>query len=179
MEDIKLSKDKYIFFKNLEDYLGETLIFYGSIKRIDYFNESSDIDITVITDNVNSVLIKLTNYLKIDKNKITKIYQKFNQEDKLIYGYKIKYIDEEKNLNFDILVYNKKYSKEVLQNIYEINNLPFYVTFMLYILKTIYYKLNLISKKKFLDIKNFIFYMYFNKKINWNKSTSFMTTIII
>ena len=65
MEAIKerLSEYKYDFFTNLQNYLGSELIFYGSIKRYDYFKESSDIDITVITDNTKSILSKLQNYL--------------------------------------------------------------------------------------------------------------------
>ena len=64
MEAIKerLSEYKYDFFTNLQNYLGSELIFYGSIKRYDYFKESSDIDITVITDNTKSILSKLQNY---------------------------------------------------------------------------------------------------------------------
>ena len=105
MEDIKdrLTNYKYNFFTNLQNYLGNDLIFYGSIKRYDYFDKSSDIDITVITDNIKSTISKLKNYLKIDKEKIKKIFQKLKKnENTIITGYKLKYEDKEKYLLFDI-----------------------------------------------------------------------------
>ena len=56
MEDIKerLGIEKYTFLKNMENYIENKLIFFGSIKRVDFFSENSDIDIVIITDNVNS-----------------------------------------------------------------------------------------------------------------------------
>jgi predicted nucleotidyltransferase len=170
----KINNSQYNFLKSLQTYLGEDLFFYGSINRIDYFRDSSDLDIAVITDNIYSIKNKLIHYLNINKKEIKKIYQKF--DSKMIKGYKIKYTD--KYNNFDLLLYDKQYEKNVLQNIYDINNMPFYITFVLLILKMIYYKLKIISKTLFLDIKNFIFYVYFNKKIDFNQK-NFMTTILI
>ena len=34
----------------LQDYLDTELLFYGSIKRLDYFKNNSDIDIAIITE---------------------------------------------------------------------------------------------------------------------------------
>jgi|688.fasta_scaffold768409_2 predicted nucleotidyltransferase len=181
MEDIKdrLTNYKYNFFTNLQNYLGNELIFYGSIKRYDYFDKSSDIDITVITDNIKSTMSKLKNYLKIDKEKIKKIFQKFKKnENTIITGYKIKYENKEKNLVFDILIYDEMYRKDIMNNINEINNLPKYIVFLLCIIKYLYYTLNLLSHNTFLDIKNFIFNCYFNNMINFNKR-NMMTTIIL
>ena len=69
MEDIRdrLGEDKYSFFRDLQNYLDTELIFFGSIKRVDFFKNSSDVDIIIITDNVVSILSKVQNYLQIDK----------------------------------------------------------------------------------------------------------------
>ena len=126
MEDIKdrLGEYKYNFFTNLQNYLGTELYFYGSIKRVDYISNSSDIDILVITDNVKSMLSKIQTYLNINKDKTQKIFQQYSVYDKgIITGYKIKYEIDENGIEFDLLVYDDKYRKAVLQNIYDINNL--------------------------------------------------------
>ena len=181
MEYIKerLGDYKYYFLKNLQDYVGTELIFYGSIKRCDYFEENSDIDIAIITDNMNGTLEKLQSFLNIKKSNIKKILQKFNDDSlNVIYGYKIKYADLTNNLTFDILVYDEKYKKYVLENINDINNLPFYMVIILTIVKVFFYKLRLMSKSCYLYLKSLIFYTYFNKKFRlYNKNL--MTTIII
>ena len=94
MEDIKdrLGDYRYNYFTSLQKYLDTELYFYGSIKRFDYFDNGSDIDITVITDNVNSTLSKLQNYLNAKKSEVKKIYQKFgiNRNPKICYGHRNK-----------------------------------------------------------------------------------------
>lgn len=181
MEEIKdrLGDYKYNFFKNLQDYLDTELIFYGSIKRADYFSNASDIDITVITDNVPSILSRLQNYLKINKADIKKIYQKYYETSTdVVSGYKIKYSDPENDLVFDILIYDEIYRSTVMENINAINNLPTYMIIILLILKFIYYSLYLIPKSYFLYFKNYLFYMYFNKKIGVYKKNHASTIIL-
>lgn len=168
MEDIKdrLGDYRYNYFLNLQKYLDTELYFYGSIKRYDYFQKGSDIDITVITDNVNSTLSKVQNYLNIKKTEIKKIYQKFYIRSKsMVVGYKIKYEDKEHNFSFDILIYDEKYRKSVLENLNDINNLPGYMIVILVIIKILYYSLSIISKDIYLYLKNAIFHMYFNQTI--------------
>ena len=181
MEDIKdrLTNYKYNFLTNLQNYLGNDLIFYGSIKRYDYFDKSSDIDIAIITENIKSTISKLKNFLKIDKEKLKKIFQKFKKnENTIITGYKFKYEDKENNFVFDILIYDEIYRKHIMNNINEINNLPKYMIFLLCIIKYLHYTLNLLTHDVFLNIKNFIFNCYFNNIINFSKK-NFMTTIIL
>ena len=168
MEDIKdrLGEYKYNYFTNLQNYLDTELYFYGSIKRFDYISNSSDIDIIVITDNVKSMLSKIQTYLNVSKDKTQKIFQQYSVYDKeVITGYKIKY--NENNIEFDLLVYDDKYRKVVLQNIYDINNLPLYMITILYILKILYYKLHLISRRIYIDLKNLIFACYFNGELRY------------
>jgi predicted nucleotidyltransferase len=175
MEDIKdrLGEYKYNFFTNLQNYLGTELYFYGSIKRVDYISNSSDIDILVITDNVKSMLSKIQTYLNINKDKTQKIFQQYSVYDKgIITGYKIKYEIDENGIEFDLLVYDDKYRKAVLQNIYDINNLPFYIITILYILKILYYKLQLISKKIYNNLKCHLFACYFNGELRYYNKES-------
>lgn len=181
MEDIKdrLGEYRYNYFTNLQNYLDTDLYFYGSIKRYDYFEKGSDIDITVITDNVNSTVSKLKNYLNSKKSDVKKIYQKFYENpNKVVVGYKIKYQDDKNKLNFDILIYDEKYRDIIIENIDAINNLPFYIIILLVILKVIYYNLSLISKELYLRLKSLIFTSYFSKQIIlYDKSLA--TTIIL
>ncbi len=179
MEDIKdrLGEYKYKFFKNLQKYLDTELYFYGSIKRIDYFSNSSDVDIVVITDNVKSMLSKVQNYLNISKDKTKKIFQQHRVNDKgVIVGYKIKYKNAENGIEFDLLVYDEKNRKDVLQHIYDINNFPLYIIIPVYILKILYYKLHLITKQTYINSKSRVFDYYFNGIRHFNKE---MTQVIM
>lgn len=166
MDDIKnrLTDFKYNFLSKMKEYLDTDLFFYGSIKRLDYFESNSDIDIAILTDNPSSMLAKIKNYLNIKNRKIRKIYQTFNNYPSLIDGYKLTYKDDENNWGFDLVIYNEKYRDIVIKDIFYINNLPFYITSLLYILKFLYYKLNLISKSIFLEAKTRLFSLVLNKQ---------------
>ena len=166
MEDIKdrLGEYKYNFFTNLQNYLETELYFFGSIKRVDYFSNSSDIDIIVITDNVKSMLSKIQSYLNVNKDNTQKIFQQYNVNDKgIITGYKIKY--NENDIEFDLLIYDDKFRNAVLQNINDINNLPFYIITILYLLKILYYKIHLISRNIYNKLKCHLFACYFNGEL--------------
>jgi predicted nucleotidyltransferase len=176
MEDIKdrLGEYKYNFFTNLQNYLETELYFYGSIKRVDYISNASDVDILVITDNVKSMLSKIRTYLNINKDKTKKIFQQHSVYDKgMIIGYKIKYEIDENGIEFDLLVYDEKNRKAVLQNVYDINNFPLYIIVPLYILKILYYKLHFISKQIYNNLKCHLFACYFNGELRYyNKESS-------
>ena len=51
MENIynNISQDKKIFLKKLEQYIENKLYFFGSIQRLDYFEDKSDIDVCIFT----------------------------------------------------------------------------------------------------------------------------------
>jgi predicted nucleotidyltransferase len=173
MDDIKerLGDYRYKYFYNLQKYLDTDLYFYGSIKRYDYFKNASDVDVTIITDNVDSTLSKLKNYLHVKKSKVQKVFHKFLKSSKsLVVGYKITYEDKEHNLFFDILIYDEKYRNVIIDNVNSINNLPFYIIFILTIIKTLHYSLGLITEKYYVYLKNGVFHMYFNKTYLYNKS---------
>ena len=166
MDDIKnrLTDYKYNFLLNMKEYLDTDFMFYGSIKRLDYIENNSDIDIAILTDNPSSMLAKIKNYLNIKNTKIRKIYQTFNNTSSLINGYKFTYNDNENNWGFDVVIYDEIYRDIIIKDIYYINNLSFLITITLYILKVLYYKLHLISKTTFLETKTKIFSLVLHKK---------------
>jgi len=158
----KLDEYKYNFLVDLQNHLNQDLIFYGSINRMDYFKNNSDIDIAIITDNTHSVLFKIQHYLNVDKTNIKKIYQQFNKKTtNIVRGYKIKYKDVENNFRFDLVVYDEKYRTFVLDNIYKHNTMPILLSALLCILKFLFYKLYLFPKSFFMQIKNAIFYFQY------------------
>ena len=164
MEDIRdrLGEYKYSFFINLQNYLDTELHFFGSIKRNDFFENASDIDIIIVTDNVKSILFKAQNYLNIDKSTVQKIFQQYSVHDKgIITGYKIKYENKDEGISFDLLIYDEIYRKDVIKNIDDINNLPLYMVIILCIIKILYYKLHFISKSMYLYLKSSLFFCYF------------------
>ena len=92
--------------------------------------------------------------------------------------YKIKYKDIFKNIEFDLLVYDEKYRKSVMQNVNDINNLPFYIIAVLYILKYLHYTLQLIRKSVYNNWKCLLFHWYFNKKIKFYDKEHSSTIIL-
>jgi predicted nucleotidyltransferase len=172
MEDIKnkLGDDKYYFLKNLQDYIGTELIFFGSIKRCDFMKENSDIDIAIISDNIDSTLKKLQFFLNLSDNKIRKIIQKIPNKSTIIYGYKTNYKNTKGDirLSLEIIIYDEKYRKDIIVNINKINNFPIYILIPLIILKFLYYKLNIISKDLFKFLKKKLMNTYLHQELDEN-----------
>jgi len=180
MNDIKdrLGDYKYNFFTNLQNYIDSELLFFGSIKRFDFFPNSSDIDIIIIADNVNEMISKVHNYLQLKKTEVKKIYQRFSKNSGgVITGYKIKYNEPTNDCAFDLLIYDEKYREVVTQNINDINNMEPYMVAVLYIVKYVYYRLGLITNSMYLYLKNALFHMYFTGTILYKKE--FSQTIIV
>ena len=69
METTKNEMDTYskIFFFKLGNYLDTQIYYFGSIQRNDYFPGKSDIDVDLFTYNTQSTIIKLQNFLGIEK----------------------------------------------------------------------------------------------------------------
>jgi predicted nucleotidyltransferase len=174
MEDIKdrLGEYRYNFLKKLENYIGAELIFFGSVKRCDYFEENSDIDIAIISDNVQDTLTKIKFFFDINNSKIRKIFQKFpndnNDNNNIVYGYKTNYNDYSNNLSLEIILYDEKYRKQVMKSVNNINNFPFYITYFLMIIKLFYYKFNLISNETYKCIKNILMENYLKQDLHDN-----------
>jgi predicted nucleotidyltransferase len=170
MEDIKerLSEQNYYFLKKLQEYIGSELIFFGSIKRCDFLQKYSDIDIAIISDNIENTLVKLQNFLNLPDQKIRKIFQKFPNTTNIVHGYKTNYNDINNNLSLEIILYDEKYRTHVINSVNNINNFPFYITYILFIIKILYYELNMISNKLFKYIKSFLMENYLNQQLHDN-----------
>lgn len=176
MENIEQIKDKlsdydYKFLTNLQRYIDTELIFFGSIKRCDFFMGKSDIDIAIITDNVESVKKKLQNYLNIGKSKIKRSMQKIPNSQNVVYGYKINYDDEENHLYLEIIIYDEQYRNFIINNIDRTNNLPFYITIIYFILKFLTYYLPIFSVDILKYCKNIVMNNYLNQSLSKNLIT--------
>ena len=151
----KLPEDVEIFLNNLKQYLDNPIYFYGSIQRPDYMS-GSDLDVDIFTDNEISTIEKLSHYLNIPNYKFKKTISKYNNDHTVIYGHKIMYTSKELSLPIEFAIYNEKNKTQVLRQHNSKVELPFYITFALLILKTIYYKLHLIDQPTYANFKNTI-----------------------
>jgi len=61
------------FLTQLSDYLGIPLLYYGSIQRADFFEGHSDIDVDVFTDNEDSTLNMMQQFMKRPSYKFKKV----------------------------------------------------------------------------------------------------------
>jgi predicted nucleotidyltransferase len=177
MEDIKnkLTEENYLFLKKLQDYIGIELLFMGSIKRYDFLHKYSDIDIVIISDNIEDTIVKLQNFLNLPKRKIKLLYQKIPENDNIVYGYKTNYNDFDNNLRLEIILYDEKYRKIMVQYVKTTSNLPFFITYLLFIIKKMYYELNLLSSEFFTNIKYFIIKNYLKFYHNQQVYDDFIT----
>jgi hypothetical protein len=152
----KLTSEQMKFFKKLSNYLDTKLYYYGSIQRNDYFFGTSDIDVCIFTNNNTETKHKLLSFLGLKKNEYKKIVYKLQQSNKLVYGYKIKYKNEEKNINVEFAIYNENDKKDVLKEHNFKKDLPFYISWLLIMNKFLYYNLKIMPKKMYYDCKHFI-----------------------
>ena len=176
MENIEKIKNNltdydYKFLSNLQRYIDTELIFFGSIQRCDFFIGKSDIDIAIITDNVESVKKKLQNYLNIGKSKIKKSMQKIPNSNEVVYGYKINFDDEKNNLYLEIIIYDEKYRNFIINNIEKTTNLPFYITIIYLILKFFTYYLPIFPNDFLKSCKNFVMNFYLEQTLRKNLIT--------
>ena len=168
MNNIKdrLGIDKYNFLQSLEYFIDNKLIFFGSIQRIDFFKENSDIDVAIITDNVSSTIKKLQSFLNIDDNKLRTIVQKIPNKNTIIHAYKTNYTNQDIDLDMELIIYDSKYKEDILMHIYNINNFPMYITIPLIILKCFFYKLNIIPSDLFKYLKVFLMQNYLKQDLD-------------
>lgn len=175
----RLGIEKYIFLKKLEQYIENELIFFGSIKRLDYFQENSDVDVAIITDNLLSTVKKLQTFLDLDDTKMRTVIQKVPNKNSIIYGYKTNYSNENNGLDIEIIIYDSKYKNEIIDHINNINNFPFYITLPLIILKIFYYKLHIITDDFFKYLKTLLLHSYLRQDFENNLLVFKLKKIII
>jgi hypothetical protein len=104
----------------------------------------------------------------MDNRKIRKIVQKFPKNNDIVNGYKTNYNDYDNDLSIEIVVYDEKYRKHVMESINNINSFPFYITYILLIIKFFYYKLNFISTGTYKWFKNIIMEACLNQDLHDN-----------
>lgn len=146
------------FFVNLQDYLDTDLYFYGSVNRPDYVHGKSDIDIAIFTDNEYSIMSKLQHYLHVPKKAFDKVVWKL--EGTMIYGYKIKcekYVSLNDIKKCEIAIYNNDFKDILLNDMQSYNKIPFHISVLLFILKTMYYTIPIISSNTYSLYKRYIF----------------------
>ena len=158
METTKNEMDAYskIFFLKLGNYLDTQIYYFGSIQRDDYFPGKSDIDVDIFTDNIQSIIIKLQNFLDIEKYNFKKFVYKLHKSKKMVYGYKVKYEDPTNNFVTEISIYDEKDKDIVLIEHNSKTILPFYILWFLIILKTFYYKLGILTEELYYYFKKII-----------------------
>jgi hypothetical protein len=139
------------FFHNLSEYLETKMLYYGSIQRSDYVPGKSDIDVDIFTDNEYSLMSKMQHYLHLNKAKFKKFVYIIN--NKTTYGYKIKYKNEEEKIDVEFAIYNEKFKDIIIKEHTRKFVLPLYITVLLCILKTFYYKIPILSKSIYINTK--------------------------
>jgi len=150
----KLTFNQYEFFLKLKNYLNTPIYFYGSIQRDDYFPGKSDLDVDIFTENEKYTIYALCNFLNLHKSDFKKSVYKV--DNKIITGYKVKYEDEEKNIQVEIALYNEKFKELVLNDHLKDFNLPFHILFFLFIIKFLYYNLQILPKEYYKNLKRII-----------------------
>ena len=158
----KLPEDVQKFLKNLKHYLNKPLYFYGSIQRYDYFN-GSDVDIDIFTDNESSTIDKISHYLNIPKHSFKKTISKYNKDYSIIYGHKIMYNTGNLSIPIEFSIYNEKNKNQVLYQHNSKIDIPFYVSFLLIILKKCYYNFHLIDQKSYSNVKHILLSTFLGK----------------
>jgi hypothetical protein len=146
-----LPEDTKLFFKKISEFLDTNLYFYGSVTRADYVPNKSDIDVAIFTDNEKSTIFKLQHVLQVDKKDFHKLVWKM--DGTMIYGYKIQLED----MNTEICIYNNEFKHILIEEFRKpLNNQPFYIYMLLYLLKLCYYHIPLLSKETYVEYKRYI-----------------------
>ena len=150
----KISPYAKKFFDRLSQYLDTKLYFYGSVQRGDYFPNSSDIDVDIFTDNESSTILQMQNFLKVPRTEFKRIVYRLHRTNELVTGYKIKYKSPRNNFEVEFSIYNERFKRHVLEEHRFKTVLPWYVAWLLYILKFVYYKLCILPTSAYIDLKN-------------------------
>lgn len=151
-----LSPYASIFFKKLSVYLDTKLYYYGSIQRMDYFPNSSDIDVDIFTPNESTTINQMQVFFNNEKQRYKKFIYRLQANKKMVTGYKIMYKDPEHSLNVEFSIYNEKYKEDVLNEHGRKSELPYFVAIFLYILKYLYYEISILPKIIYKPIKKFL-----------------------
>jgi len=168
LEDIKnkLTKNQYIYFFGLKELIDLPIYFIGSIARTDYIPDKSDLDIEIFSDNILSTKLKIEHLFNYQYKKLKFII--FYINDKPVSGYKYYFEDHTRGIKFDFSVYNIECKDILLQHRKKEIYLPFTYSVFFYMLKYLYYNLNIINKNIYSKLKQ-QFWQFYNPE----KSISF------
>jgi predicted nucleotidyltransferase len=152
----KLPNNIIEFFEKLSNYIEEPVLFFGSIQRGDYFPGKSDIDVDIFTENVDSTIAKMQHFLHVKKSKFKKVVWRLNHNNKIALGYKLNYANEDEKIFAEFSIYNVIYKEGVLTEHKLKFVIPFYITWLLIILKFFHYKFYLINQSWFSYFKKLL-----------------------
>lgn len=165
METTKHALSPYatLFFERLKKYLDTKLYYFGSVQRDDYF-ECSDIDVAIFSENIDSTINQMQNFLELKREKFKKFVWRINSSHKLITGYKLQIKDPKNKFRAEFSIFDEKYKNKILAEYNSKKVLPFYATWLLIIVKFFYYTLEIIPRSLFGTIKNYILTDVIGKK---------------
>jgi len=151
MESIKnkIPEQTMTFFEELSNFLDTKLLFFGSVQRNDYFPGESDIDVDIFTDNENQIITKMQHFLHVKRKDFKKFVWRLNHNNRVAYGHKIFYKNKEEGIFVEFSIYNEKYKEGILREHRMKTELPFYASWLLILLKFLFYKLKVLDKKTF------------------------------
>ena len=152
------------FFYNLSEYLDTKILYFGSIQRADYVPGKSDIDVDIFTDNEHSLMSKLQHYLHLDKKKFKSFV--YIIDSNTTYGHKVKYDNPDENIQVEFSIYNEKFKDIIIKEHTRKFVLPFYVTWLLCLVKLFYYNIPILSKSFYIDAKKWILNTLYGSDIN-------------
>ena len=139
------------------------MYFYGSIQRFDYIDNKSDIDVLIFTDNMDSTISLLQQFLNNNKKYYKKVYNKMVNQKKIYKGYKVFYSNS--MIKLEISIYNINDKEDLIQDALNIIYLPTIYVLMLYILKVLNKQLGILPNEKYKYLKEYLINNCY-KKIN-------------
>ena len=137
------------FFDSMKMYIGETLYFYGSVQRIDYFPGASDIDVDVFTSNVESTVAKLAQFLNSSPSNMKKVVWHIPGSPTIIRGTKVTFSSSSLDLVGEVTVFNENVKETVLWEHRVKMTQHWIVLLCLYVVKLLFYKWHLIDGKTY------------------------------
>jgi hypothetical protein len=167
METVRNNLPQHIksYFNKLSTYLDTQFYFFGSVQRLDYLENESDIDIAIFTNNMESMILKLQGFLNIDRSRIKRFVSKEKIKDHLHHGYKVIYEGDDIDFTYEIVIYDYKFKKEMLDFYVNVNNIPMSASILLLALKYLKYYY-IISKSTYHKLKKQIFLLVIPNQCN-------------
>lgn len=150
----RFTEEQKYFFLQLSTYLNHPLYFYGSITRFDYIPGKSDIDVLIFTNNELSLLNQLGNYFNVSQKHMKPFIYKIRA--KIFTGYKYRYSNKEKGIDTEITIFNSAHKKDIITDYEKEKHMPFYIFFILYVIKLLYYHFGVLSTTTYKHCKRFL-----------------------